>query len=1075
MRTSRTSNSTPLTVDPVLRGIPVLGYLPVDVRELVLASFEPVSYTFGQVVVTEGEPSDALYVVVSGRARLVKRGENGDELSVGALKAGDVFGEGGFLGEGTHPASVRASADLELLRLDRSVFDALLKRRPEVRDFFELQARHRHLQLFFRQFTDLANLPPEALGALLRELEPVNVEAKAVVYAEGDEPGPMYVVEEGRCRVHVGVDGRRRNVAFLRRGEFFGERSLFHGERRDATVEAVTGVRLLRLTPEAFHRVAEQFPDLKEAIEARSAQYDFRHTAQIPIDLFRELLPAEASVTDKVSDAQVDHDYTRAWSIEEFAARAPGRQDGEAAPPGMAERAAGALAREAVESAATEAPPRPGARRFPHLFQIDEMDCGATSLAIVCRAFGRAVSLARIRQLVHTGLDGASLKAICEGANELGLAARSVKASPSGLEQLPLPAIVHWGGNHWVVLYDVDATHVRVSDPALGKRRMTRDAFAQQWTGYAALFDYTERFAENEEAKPGMAWLVPFFRPYRGYLAQAAVLALIISLLEMVFPVFTQVIVDRVVVEQDTGLLNILILGMAVVIGFTLLAAVVQRYLLSFTAVRMDAKALDFLTRRLLALPMSYFTTRRTGDIQRRLSGIWQVREFLVEHGVAALSATCQLLAALALMFVYSWTLALVFLATVPLFLLLMRFASTRLFPLYAELEEAHGRYQSFQIDAIKGIETVKALGAEGAWRELMLRQFHSVARKRFKADFTLMSYDGLIHSVTLLSVMFFLLVGAHQVMAGKMSIGGLVAFNALVALANQPIMLLLGTWDNLQEVQVLLNRLDDILQQEPEQGHDHSRLTPVKSLEGRISLRKLSFRYGGPEAPAILEDVSVDIEPNTMVAIVGRSGSGKTTLIKCLAGLLEPTEGTILYDGVDLKTLNYRELRRKIGFVLQENHLFSDTIARNIAFGEEEPDLDAVMWAAQVANAREFVERLPMGYETRIGESGLALSGGQRQRVAIARAIYLRPPVLIFDEATSALDTESERAVKENIDQLLEGRTSFVIAHRLSTVRNADLILVLERGRLVEQGTHEDLVERQGLYYFLLNQQLDL
>jgi ATP-binding cassette subfamily B protein len=404
-----------------------------------------------------------------------------------------------------------------------------------------------------------------------------------------------------------------------------------------------------------------------------------------------------------------------------------------------------------------------------------------------------------------------------------------------------------------------------------------------------------------------------------------------------------------------------------------------------------------------------------------------------------------------------------------------MRYASSRLRPLYSELEESYGRYQSFQIDAIKGIETVKSLGAEHAFRDLMLRQFHSVARKRFRADYTLMGYQGVVHTVTLLSVVLFLLVGAQQVMHGVMSIGSLVAFNALVALANQPILTLLTGWDNLQLAQVYLNRLDDIFQQEPEQGADHSRLTPVKSLEGRIAFRHVGFRYGGPEAAPILEDISFEVPPNTMVAIVGRSGSGKTTLIKCLAGLLEPTEGTILYDGIDLRTLNYRDLRRKIGFVLQENHLFDDSIARNIAFGEEESDLDQVMWAAQVANAREFIERLPFGYDTRIGESGIALSGGQRQRVAIARAIYPRPPVLIFDEATSALDTESERAVKENIDQLLDGRTSFVIAHRLSTVRDAHLILVLEQGRLVEQGTHDDLMKRQGLYYFLVSQQLGL
>ena len=337
------------------------------------------------------------------------------------------------------------------------------------------------------------------------------------------------------------------------------------------------------------------------------------------------------------------------------------------------------------------------------------------------------------------------------------------------------------------------------------------------------------------------------------------------------------------------------------------------------------------------------------------------------------------------------------------------------------------------------------------------------------------MTYHGVVHSVTLLSVVLFLLVGSYEVLGGRLTIGALVAFNALVALANAPILNLMSLWDNLQQATVYLNRLEDIFQQEPEQGHDRSRLLPVKSLEGRIVTRHLSFRYGGAESPAILDDVTFEIPPNTMVAIVGRSGSGKTTLIKILAGLLEPSGGTILYDGIDLKSLNYRELRRKIGFVLQENHLFDDSIARNIAFGEEEPDLDRVMWASQVANAREFIERLPLGYDTRIGESGLALSGGQRQRVAIARAVYNRPPILIFDEATSALDTESERAVKENIDTLLEGRTSFVIAHRLSTVRDADLILVLERGRLVEQGTHDDLMQRQGLYYFLVSQQLEL
>jgi ATP-binding cassette subfamily B protein len=337
------------------------------------------------------------------------------------------------------------------------------------------------------------------------------------------------------------------------------------------------------------------------------------------------------------------------------------------------------------------------------------------------------------------------------------------------------------------------------------------------------------------------------------------------------------------------------------------------------------------------------------------------------------------------------------------------------------------------------------------------------------------MCYDGAIQTVALLSTTLFLWIGAHEVMAGRLTIGALVAFNALVALANAPILVLLDLWDRVQLSSVLLDRLNDIFEQEPEQGADHSHLRPVRTLEGGIRFHDVGFRYGGPEAAPILDGITFEVPPGKMVAIVGRSGSGKTTLIKCLAGLLPPTDGTIFYDGVDLKTLSYRDLRRQIGIVLQDNHLFDDTIARNIAFGEDEPDMERVLWAAQVASAHDFIARLPLGYDTRVGESGIAISGGQRQRIAIARALYHRPPVLIFDEATSSLDTESERAIRDNTDRFLRGRTAFVIAHRLSTIRDADVIVVLDKGRVVEMGSHDALMKREGLYYYLASQQLGL
>jgi ATP-binding cassette subfamily B protein len=426
-------------------------------------------------------------------------------------------------------------------------------------------------------------------------------------------------------------------------------------------------------------------------------------------------------------------------------------------------------------------------------------------------------------------------------------------------------------------------------------------------------------------------------------------------------------------------------------------------------------------------------------------------------------------------MFVLSWRLALLYLATLPLYVALMRFSAKRLRPTYDTLEEAWGKYQSRQIDSIKGIETVKAMGAEGALRRLLLGQFDDLSGRLFRADLTVMLYDGAVQLVAFLSLALFLWIGALQVLHHHLTVGELVSFNALVVLANGPAVLVLILWDQLQYASILLGRLNDILEQEPEQGSDHSRLTPVRTLSGHIRFKQMSFEYPGPASAPVLDEIDVEVPAGTNAAIVGRSGSGKTTLIKCLCGLLEPTRGTILYDGVDLVNLDYRQLRRHIGFVLQENHMFAATIAENIAFGEEQPDLEQVIWAARVANAADFIERLPLGYDTPIGETGLLLSGGQRQRIAIARAVYHRPPVLVFDEATSALDTESERAVKENMDQLLKGRTSFVIAHRLSTVRDADLILVLEQGRVVEQGTHDTLMAGQGLYYYLCSQQLEI
>jgi ABC-type bacteriocin/lantibiotic exporter with double-glycine peptidase domain len=709
--------------------------------------------------------------------------------------------------------------------------------------------------------------------------------------------------------------------------------------------------------------------------------------------------------------------------------------------------------------------------RVPQVFGLDEMDCGAAALAAICRAFGHPVSLVAVRDAVATAADGTSLLGLHRGAQALGLASAMTTVSASRLDDLPLPALCHVDGNHWVVLESVGRTGVWVMDPVGTSGAIDRATFEERFTGFALLVAPTEALFEAPVASSGGRFFRPFLATEWPAIAVATVCGIGIAASTLAVPLSSQWVIERVIQRDDTASLLPVMLIVLGVLGLAAGLTILQRYVITRAALRIDRASLDQVAETLLALPVTFFVNRRTGDIERRLNGLREVRAFFLTRGVGAFVALFQVAGAWAIMAYWDLRLPAIYLVVIPFYLVLMYVSKRRLRPSFQSLEESWGRYKSRQIDAIRGIDTVKASGSEPQLRRRLASQFDDLAGRLFSADFTIMLYEGALSVVALVPLALAISYGSYQVVEGTIPISEYVPFLSMVMLTSAPLTQLLSMWDVFQQGRVLLDRLGEFVDHDPEQVAG-SGSTPDQ-LTGEVRLDQVSFRHPGAPERWILQDVSIQASPGETVAIVGRSGAGKSTLLLLLAALLQPESGSIRCDGMDLADVDLRAYRRQLGVVLQDAHLFDGTIAENIAFGEDEIDSDRVLRAARTAMADGFVRRMPLGYRTRVGERGTRLSGGERQRICIARALYRDPPVLLLDEATSALDTESEQALQASLRSALDDRTVFVVAHRLSTVRDADQILVLDQGRIVERGRHEELLERRGLYYELAANQL--
>jgi ATP-binding cassette subfamily B protein len=714
-------------------------------------------------------------------------------------------------------------------------------------------------------------------------------------------------------------------------------------------------------------------------------------------------------------------------------------------------------------------------RRYPFFAQQSGSDCGAACLVMVSRYWGKKFSVNRVRDIANVDRNGASLRGLSAAAESVGFSTRPVKASLDQLAKQTLPAIAHWEGKHYIVVYEITKKNVIVADPAIGQLTLTHREFLAKWTGYALLLEPTALFKDAKETTTPFWQFFELIKPYGFVLAEVFVASLLIQIFGLITPIFTQIILDRVVVQRSELTLFSIGLGLLIFGVFRVMIIGLRQYLLDHTANKVDLALIVGFIRHTLRLPLGFFESRYVGDIVSRVQENRKIQRFLSGQALSILLDLLTVFIYVGLMFWYSWKMALVVLIIVPPFFLLALIATPFLRRISREIFNAYASESSYLIEVLSGIRTVKSTAVEQTvrwhWEELLQQEI----KKGFAGQVIgnrLQIFSNLIESLMTTALLWF---GASLVIKNQLTIGQLVAFNMLLSSVISPFQRLTVLWNEFQEVTIAVERINDVLDAEPEEDLHHQARQSLPPIQGNIRFDNVTFRYHPESDINVLENLSFELKPGQMVALVGRSGSGKTTISKLVLGLYPPTDGKVLIDGQDITSLSLHSLRHQVGVVDQDTFLFGGTIRENISLGHPDAKLEAIIEAAKLAGADEFIKKLPMGYESQIGEGGGMLSGGQRQRIAIARALLGNPKLLVLDEATSHLDAESERIIQNNLIKIIGDRTTLVIAHRLSTVRHADLILVLDKGILIEQGTYEELMIKRGHYYYLNQQQLDV